>query len=83
MTRLADIALSSELTPGLNGRERAVMRHIGDCHTERSGGNALDCSCGHSEVHYNSCRDRHCPLCQGVASRTLFQHIPALISNDS
>jgi hypothetical protein len=31
------------------------------------GGNVSVCQdCGHSEVHYNSCRNRHCPCCQGL-----------------
>ena len=31
------------------------------------GGNVFTCEkCGHAEIHYNSCRNRHCPLCQGL-----------------
>ena len=25
--------------------------------------------CGHSRIAYNSCRNRHCPKCQGAAAR--------------
>lgn len=40
---------------------------IMNCRTSELGGNAFVCEeCGHVEVHYNSCRNRHCPLCQGV-----------------
>lgn len=40
---------------------------MADCKTERLGGNVISCECGNREVHWNSCRDRHCPLCQGAA----------------
>ncbi len=42
---------------------KALMR----CRTAALGGNAYGCGeCGHTEVRYNSCRNRHCPSCQGV-----------------
>ncbi|MHB1128321.1 MAG: IS91 family transposase [Bacillota bacterium] len=37
------------------------------CRTAALGGHVVECEeCGHIAVHYNSCRNRHCPLCQGV-----------------
>jgi hypothetical protein len=37
------------------------------CRTAALGGHAFACEeCGHIAVRYNSCRNRHCPLCQGV-----------------
>jgi Putative transposase/Transposase zinc-binding domain len=37
------------------------------CRTAALGGHASECEeCGHIVVHYNSCRNRHCPLCQGI-----------------
>ena len=40
---------------------------IMNCRTAALGGHAYGCSeCGHTTVHYNSCRNRHCPLCQGI-----------------
>lgn len=40
---------------------------ITHCRTARLGGHTSRCDlCGHQKVHYNSCRNRHCPLCQGV-----------------
>lgn len=37
------------------------------CKTPALGGNVSICQdCGHLEVHYNSCRNRHCPCCQGL-----------------
>jgi len=38
------------------------------CRTAALGGHTVVCDeCGHKAVRYNSCRNRHCPLCQGVA----------------
>ena len=37
------------------------------CKSEVLGGNTYACEeCGHSVVKYHSCRNRHCPTCQGV-----------------
>lgn len=39
-----------------------------NCRTSVLGGNAYTChECGHVRVHYNSCCNRHCPLCQGIS----------------
>jgi len=67
MSKLGDIAMQGLELPWIVGRDRSVLRHIADCQTERLGGNVMVCECGNREVHYNSCRDRHCPLCQGAA----------------
>jgi hypothetical protein len=38
-----------------------------NCRTAALGGHAYDCdTCGHTQVSYNPCRNRHCTLCQGV-----------------
>jgi hypothetical protein len=38
------------------------------CRSAALGGHVHACSdCGHREISYNSCRDRHCPKCQGSA----------------
>ena len=45
-----------------------VMRAIQCCRTVVLGGHVDICSsCGHEEISYNSCRDRHCPKCQCLA----------------
>lgn len=47
--------------------QRKVMRHLVQCRTAELGGHVDRCdSCGHLRVSYNSCRDRHCPKCQGI-----------------
>lgn len=67
MSKLGDIAMASMSLGWLSGRDLSVMNHIADCQTGRIGYNELFCECGNHETHYNSCRDRHCPLCQGAA----------------
>jgi hypothetical protein len=48
--------------------QHAVLRAIVRCRTAVLGGHADVCdSCGHREVAYNSCRNRHCPKCQSLA----------------
>ena len=38
------------------------------CRTAQLGGHVSRCEeCGHLVIRYNSCRNRHCPLCQGLA----------------
>jgi|SRR5208282_398484 len=42
-----------------------VMRAIELCRTSVLGGHKDKCdNCGHLEISYNSCRNRHCPKCQ-------------------
>jgi Putative transposase/Transposase zinc-binding domain len=42
-----------------------VMRAIEVCRTSVLGGHKDQCEhCGHLEISYNSCRNRHCPKCQ-------------------
>jgi hypothetical protein len=41
------------------------MRAVEVCRTAALGGHKDKCdSCGHIEISYNSCRNRHCPKCQ-------------------
>ena len=49
-----------------------VMNAIERCRTAALGGYVARCenpTCGHTEIAYNSCRNRHCPKCQAAASR--------------
>ena len=47
-----------------------VMTAIEHCRTAALGGHVDACTdCGHWRVAYNSCRNRHCPKCQGAAAR--------------
>lgn len=48
-----------------------VMSAIEHCRTAALGGHVEACEdCGHWRVAYNSCRNRHCPKCQGAVART-------------
>jgi hypothetical protein len=48
-------------------QQAKAAKDIMRCKTAALGGHAYECEeCGHTEVRYNSCRNRHCPLCQGV-----------------
>ncbi len=48
--------------------QQRVLRAIALCRTAVLGGHTTQCDhCGHSESSYNSCRNRHCPKCQGMA----------------
>ncbi len=47
-----------------------VMSAIEACRTEALGGHVAACTkCGHHHIAYNSCKNRHCPKCQGPAAR--------------
>jgi hypothetical protein len=47
-----------------------VMSAIEACRTEALGGHVAGCTkCGHHHIAYNSCKNRHCPKCQGPAAR--------------
>ncbi len=48
--------------------QRRVMAAIEACRTATLGGHVEQCDdCGMVRIAYNSCRDRHCPKCQGLA----------------
>src|SRR6185295_14433846 len=46
-----------------------VMSAIENCRTAALGGHVARCEdCAHTTIAYNSCRNRHCPKCQGIAA---------------
>ena len=46
------------------------MRPIENCRTAALGGHVARCEdCAYTTIAYNSCRNRHCPKCQGAAAR--------------
>lgn len=50
-----------------SGQQVKAAGDIMHCKTADLGGHVEKCDdCGHIVVHYNSCRNRHCPSCQGV-----------------
>jgi hypothetical protein len=47
-----------------------VMSAIEHCRTAALGGHVEQCpDCGHARIAYNSCRNRHCPKCQGAVAK--------------
>jgi hypothetical protein len=49
-----------------------VMSAIENCRTAALGGHVLRCEsekCGYTRIAFNSCRNRHCPKCQGAAAK--------------
>jgi ribosomal protein L37AE/L43A len=54
-----------DLTP----EQRRALDDLTACRTAALGGHVLECpQCGHQEVSYNSCGNRHCPKCQATAA---------------
>jgi hypothetical protein len=50
--------------------QRRVMGAIEACRSAQLGGHVEQCGdCRHVQIAYNSCRNRHCPKCQGAAAR--------------
>ena len=50
----------------LTAAQRRVVADLSQCRTQALGGRLEQCSaCGRQEYRYNSCRNRHCPGCQG------------------
>ena len=48
--------------------QRRVLEAVAQCRTAVLGGHKAQCDhCGHEEISDNSCRNRHCPKCQGSA----------------
>jgi hypothetical protein len=61
----ADLARYGQVT---SGAQRRVLQAVSQCRTAALGGHTKQCDhCGHKEISYHSCRNRHCPKCQGQA----------------
>jgi hypothetical protein len=44
-----------------------TLRALSECRTAALGGHVDACDeCGNIKISYNSCRNRHCPKCQGI-----------------
>ena len=55
----------AELTP----EQRRALEDLTACRTAALGGHVLGCpECGHQQIAYNSCGNRHCPTCQATAA---------------
>ena len=58
----------------LNLPQLKVMSAIENCRTAALGGHVAACTeCDHQHIAYNSCRNRHCPKCQGATAKDWMQ----------
>ena len=58
----------------LNLPQLKVMSAIENCRTAALGGHIAACTkCDHQHIAYNSCRNRHCPKCQGKTAKDSMQ----------
>jgi Transposase zinc-binding domain/Putative transposase len=68
--RAAGPTYRAAYTGHLNLVQLKVTTAIENCRTAAMGGHVEACEdCGHWRIAYNSCRNRHCPKCQGAAAR--------------
>ena len=73
----AGLSLAAILRAGLNGSQPSLPKHhwrilnaLLACRTPALGGHRYRCQeCGRTHFVPHSCRNRHCPLCQGQAAR--------------
>lgn len=66
--RLFGQAFQDQHGASLSTARRRAMVAIENCRTAALGGHVERCGdCGHQRVSYNSCRNRNCPKCQGLA----------------
>ncbi len=67
--RTAGPAYRSEQRGHLGLAQLKVMSAIEQCRSAALGGHVLRCTaCDEPQTSYNSCRNRHCPKCQGSAA---------------
>ena len=67
--RAAGPAWRSEQRGHLSLAQLRVMSAIEQCRSSSLGGHVLRCTaCDEPQIAYNSCRNRHCPKCQGSAA---------------
>ena len=53
---------------GTSAVQRRILRELAVCRSAALGGHKKQCErCGHEEISYNSCRNRHCPKCQAAS----------------
>lgn len=65
---IAHYAAAYEATYGVSPGQQRILRDLVRCRTAALGGHTQQCAvCGHEVISYNSCRNRHCPKCQGPA----------------
>jgi hypothetical protein len=62
-----DFGMEFQKEHKLSPQQQKALRDIGNCRSAALGGHVDQCdTCGHIEISYNSCRNRHCPKCQNL-----------------
>ena len=59
----------TESSGRLSSHKKKVFTHLSQCRTEALGYHKDKCDnddCQYVHISYNSCRDRHCPKCNGI-----------------
>ena len=65
---IAQAADAYQARYGTSPAQRRLLRDLAGCRTAALGGHKQQCAqCGHEVLAYNSCRNRHCPKCEGPA----------------
>ena len=84
MVELQDVV--TEFSPGYLERHKLplhylkVLRAVKNCRTAELGGHLDQCDeCGHVNISYNSCRNRHCPKCQKLSSERWIERSKELL----
>jgi hypothetical protein len=68
IVRCAGPSFAERSSRWITWQHQKVLLAITRCRTAALGGHRDRCSdCGHTAISYNSCRNRHCPRCQGNA----------------
>lgn len=64
---VADVLSRANISdPSLSPHQQKTLRALTQCRTAALGGHVDACEeCGTVHISYNSCRNRHCPKCQG------------------
>jgi hypothetical protein len=53
----------------LSSEQRRALKDLSLCRTAALGGHVEACDqCGHRQIAFNSCRNRHCPKCRATAA---------------
>lgn len=66
----------------LSKQQKKVLHNIYKCQTSLMGFNLESCpDCDYSAIHYNSCKDRHCPICQSVERELWIEKYQQLLLN--
>nr|NQU93291.1 transposase zinc-binding domain-containing protein [Bacteroidota bacterium] len=51
----------------ITSRQKGIFTTLQQCRTPVLGGHVESCpECGHIQTGFNSCRNRHCPTCNGI-----------------